>query len=56
MNANIMKTQIFHKIKYELRSLSVTQGHLKISKSSCSAIQFLFNVQSFQNFSRMTKL
>ena len=37
MNANIMKTQSFHKVKFDLK------GHIKISKSSFSAIYYLFN-------------
>ena len=44
---------VFFPDKFDLK---VTKGHLKISKSSFFTIYFLFNAQSFLNFSRMSRL
>ena len=50
-------TQIFHKMKYDKKSsLKVTKGHLKISKSSFSAIYFvqrLIFLKLFKNINIM---
>ena len=47
MNANIKKTQIFHKMMYDLKG---HVGPLYVQKVTFSEIYFLFKFESFQNF------